>query len=89
MNPQIENKQETLNDSMNICEVDVQQWLSILESRTEKSIESREEFYKYTQFCENIFTVPDNMKDNQDYITKIENNNKQCVNIFDQCLTNA
>ena len=89
MNPQIENKQENVDTNINICDVDVNKWLSIIESRADKSIEKREEFYKYTQFCENIFNISEEKKDDKNYVEKIEDNNKACINIFDQCLINS
>lgn len=89
MNPQIENKQESINDSIKTNEVDITTGLSILESRCDKWLENKEEYFKYTEFCENVFNVSDENKDNKDYITKIDNNNRDCINIFDQCLINT
>jgi hypothetical protein len=89
MNPQIENKNDYVSDLIKSCDVNIEEGLSILDSRSEKVVENREEFYKYSQFCENIFTISEEKSKDSDYIKKIEKNNKDCVNIFDQCLMNS
>ena len=89
MSHQIENKQDNIDPISSICNVDVKQGLSILESRVDKWIENKEEYYKYTQFCENIFNIPDNQIETENHVKNIEDNNKNIVNIFDQYLLNS
>lgn len=86
MNPEIENKNDYVNDLTKTCDVNIEEGLSILDSRSEKVVENKEEFYKYSEFCDNIFTIPKEKENNKDYVTKIENNNNNCINLFNQCL---
>ena len=67
MNPEKINQQELLDNSLNMCDVNIDDWLSILNNKVEKWIEE----YKYTLFCENIFNISEEKKDDKNYVEKI------------------